>query len=112
MVVPMSLVAAVLAVLANLVQTGPIFTFEPLKPKVERINPVAGFKRVFNKKMLFEAFKSLLKLRVPGRDRRRVLRRAVAAAAGAAVRRTRRAVQEWFGSTPWRCCFAWGWRWC
>jgi flagellar biosynthetic protein FlhB len=48
------------------VQTGPIFTFVPLKPKGERINPVAGFKRVFNKKMLFEAFKSLLKLGILG----------------------------------------------
>jgi len=63
---PVLLVGAVLAVLANLVQTGPIFSFKPLKPKGERINPVAGFKRVFSKKMLFEAFKSLLKLLVLG----------------------------------------------
>jgi len=59
---PVLLVGVVLAVLANMVQTGPIFSFKPLKPKGERINPVAGFKRVFNKKMLFEAFKSVLKL--------------------------------------------------
>src|SRR5688572_908337 len=66
LVAPVLLVGVVLAVLANLVQTGPIFSFHPLKPKGERINPVAGFKRVFNKKMLFEAFKSLLKLLVLG----------------------------------------------
>lgn len=59
---PVLLVGAALAIVANLVQTGPIFSFKPLKPKGERINPVAGFKRVFNKKMLFEAAKSLLKL--------------------------------------------------
>jgi flagellar biosynthesis protein FlhB len=63
---PIIAVAAVLAILANIVQTGPIFTFVPLKPKGERVNPVAGFKRVFNKKMLFEAFKSLLKLGILG----------------------------------------------
>jgi flagellar biosynthesis protein FlhB len=59
---PVLLVGVALAVIANLVQTGPIFSFKPLKPKGERINPVAGFKRIFNKKMLFEAAKSLLKL--------------------------------------------------
>jgi flagellar biosynthetic protein FlhB len=57
---------ALLAVLANFVQTGPIFSFKPLKPKGERINPIAGFKRVFSKRMLFEAFKSLLKLAILG----------------------------------------------
>ncbi|MEJ1964210.1 MAG: EscU/YscU/HrcU family type III secretion system export apparatus switch protein [Gammaproteobacteria bacterium] len=60
-VVPFAAIGIVFAVLANLLQTGPIFTFVPLKPKFERINPVAGFKRVFNKKMLFEAFKTIVK---------------------------------------------------
>lgn len=63
---PVLLVGAALAILANLVQTGPIFTFKPLKPKGERLNPVAGFKRIYSKKMLFDAFKSLLKLLVLG----------------------------------------------
>ena len=55
LVVPVAAVAAVFAIVANLVQTGPIFSVVPLKPKWERINPVAGFKRIFNKKMLFDA---------------------------------------------------------
>ena len=59
---PIAVVGIILAVLVNVVQTGLILSMEPLKPKFERINPVAGFKRVFNKKMLFQAFKSLLKL--------------------------------------------------
>jgi flagellar biosynthesis protein FlhB len=59
---PILLTAVIAAILANLVQTGPVFSGEPLKPKFERLNPVAGFKRVFNKRMLFEAFKSLVKL--------------------------------------------------
>ena len=66
LIAPVLLVGAVLAVLANIVQTGPIFSFKPLKPKGERINPVAGFKRIYNKKILFDAFKSLLKLLVLG----------------------------------------------
>lgn len=59
---PVAAVGMLLAILANLVQTGPILSGEPLKPKFERLNPVAGFKRVFNKRMLFEAVKSVLKL--------------------------------------------------
>lgn len=66
LMLPVLLVGALLAVLANFVQTGPIFTFKPLKPKSERINPVAGFKRIYNKKMLFEFFKGLLKLLILG----------------------------------------------
>ena len=50
------------AIIANVVQVGPILSSEPIKPKFERINPVAGFKRFFNKRVLFEALKSLLKL--------------------------------------------------
>lgn len=59
---PFAAAAIIFAVLANVVQTGLIFTTHPLKPQFERINPVAGFKRIFNKRMLFEAFKSVLKL--------------------------------------------------
>ena len=61
-VAPIALVALVLSTLANIVQTGPVFSSEPVKPKLERINPMAGFKRLYNKRMLFEALKSVLKL--------------------------------------------------
>ncbi len=59
---PLACLGMFCGILGNLVQTGPIFSTFPLKPKFERLNPVAGFKRVFNKRMLFEALKSLLKL--------------------------------------------------
>ncbi len=63
---PVLVVGAVLAILANFVQTGPVFSFKALKPKGERINPIAGFKRIYSGKMLFEAAKGLLKLFVLG----------------------------------------------
>jgi flagellar biosynthetic protein FlhB len=63
---PVLAVGTILAILANFIQTGPVFTFKPLKPRGERINPVAGFKRIYSKKMLFDAFKSLLKLVILG----------------------------------------------
>jgi len=52
----------IISILSNLVQTGPIFTFFPLKPDVQRINPIAGFKRLFSVKLLFESVKSIIKL--------------------------------------------------
>jgi len=59
---PLLLAVAVVAVLINLVQIGPVFSFEPVKPDIERINPAAGFKRVFSMRTLFEAGKSVVKL--------------------------------------------------
>lgn len=59
---PFFLTVLLIAVFSNLAQTGPIFTFFPLKPDPKRINPVQGFKRVFSKRMLFEAAKTLIKL--------------------------------------------------
>lgn len=59
---PFAGVGFVFAVLANIIQTGPIFSGEPIKPKFERLNPVEGFKRIFNKRMMFEAVKSVIKL--------------------------------------------------
>jgi flagellar biosynthetic protein FlhB len=58
---PIMAVAVILAILGNLVQTGPILSAVPVKPRFDRLNPVNGFKRVFNKRMLFEAFKTVLK---------------------------------------------------
>jgi len=59
---PFFVMILVIAVLSNLVQTGPVFTFFPLKPDPKRMSPVQGFKRVFSRRALFEAFKTLLKL--------------------------------------------------
>lgn len=63
---PLFLALVVAALLVNLVQTGPIFSAHPLKPDLERINPVMGFKRIFSMRTLFEAGKSILKLVVLG----------------------------------------------
>lgn len=63
---PLFLTLAVVAVLTNLVQTGPVFTLHPLKPDLERLSPVAGFKRVFSMRTLFESAKSIVKLVILG----------------------------------------------
>ena len=59
---PMMFGFIVVGIIANMSQTGPIFSFFPLKPDIQRINPVSGFKRLFSLKLLFESFKSVVKL--------------------------------------------------
>jgi flagellar biosynthesis protein FlhB len=63
---PVFLAAVILALLSNIFQTGPIFSFFPLKPDVKRLDPVQGFKRIFSMRLLFEAVKSVLKLALFG----------------------------------------------
>jgi flagellar biosynthetic protein FlhB len=58
---PLLLVIAA-GLLANLVQTGPVFSTHPLKADFQRLNPLQGFKRIYSSKALFEILKSLLKL--------------------------------------------------
>jgi len=54
--------ALVAGVAVNLVQVGFLFTTEPIKPKLDKINPINGFKRLFSMRTLFELAKSLLKV--------------------------------------------------
>lgn len=47
----------------NFLQIGPLFSFEPLKPKFSKINPLSGMKRVlFSRKAVVELVKSILKI--------------------------------------------------
>src|SRR5262245_22877631 len=59
---PVFAVCVVAGVAASLMQTGPVFSFEPLKPDFDRVNPASGLKRLFSMRLVFEAVKSVLKL--------------------------------------------------
>jgi flagellar biosynthetic protein FlhB len=61
---PMGLGVAAIGVIANLLQVGPMFTLEPLKPKFSRMNPISGFQRMFSTQGLVELIKSILKLTI------------------------------------------------
>lgn len=63
---PLYLTLAVVAVLVNFFQTGPVFSFHPLIPDLNRLNPATGLKRVFSMRTLFETAKSLVKLAILG----------------------------------------------
>ena len=64
-VVPMLALAAC-AILANLVQHRLVFSGEQLKPKLEKISPLAGFRRLFSLDALVNFSKGLLKLTIVG----------------------------------------------
>ena len=55
-------VAAIIGIAANTAQIGFLFTLEPIIPKLEKLNPVEGAKKIFSKKNLFEFFKNVVKV--------------------------------------------------
>lgn len=63
---PLFLGVAALGALANFLQTGPVFSFFPLKPDIDRINPIAGFKRMFSMRLIMESVKTVLKFVILG----------------------------------------------
>ena len=55
-------VAAVVGIVGNVSQIGFLFTFEPIIPKMEKLNPVEGAKKIFSMKNLFEFLKNVVKV--------------------------------------------------
>jgi len=50
-----------IALAGNVGQTGPLLTLEPLRPKFDRLNPVAGLGRIFGKKNAVKSLISIVK---------------------------------------------------
>lgn len=65
-VMPIVGLAAVMGVLGNIVQFGVIFSFDPVIPRLSKVNPGDGFKRIFGMKPLVNTLLSLLKTLVIG----------------------------------------------
>ncbi|MHC4660958.1 MAG: flagellar biosynthesis protein FlhB [Planctomycetota bacterium] len=61
---PVVIIAFVLAFLGNVIQVGWVFSWKPLTPDLQRINPVSGFKRIFSIRSLVRFFMSLMKITV------------------------------------------------
>lgn len=53
-----------IAFMANLIQTGFLWSGEALKFNFERINPISGLKRFFSKKGMVEVIKALIKIAI------------------------------------------------
>jgi flagellar biosynthetic protein FlhB len=65
-VAPVALVAMVTGVLASVAQARPKLTPAALKPSFKKLNPAAGFKRIFGPHALFECGKAVAKTIVVG----------------------------------------------
>lgn len=59
LVIPILIVAVVIAVLGNMLQQKWMVTAKPLKPKFSKISPISGFKRMFSVRQLVELLKSI-----------------------------------------------------
>ena len=64
--VPLLAAAFLMALVANLAQVQFIFSTEPLKPSLNKINPLEGFKRIFSMKSVMELVKQIAKLTIIG----------------------------------------------
>ncbi len=60
-VTPLFAVAMIVGIITNIVQVGWLVTTKPMMPKLSKLNPLTGFKRIFSLKALVELVKSLLK---------------------------------------------------
>lgn len=65
-ILPVMIIVCVAAVAVNYVQSGPIWTVEPLSPKVSKIDPIQGFRRMLSLRSLLELAKSMAKLTIVG----------------------------------------------
>ncbi|MFG6148898.1 flagellar biosynthesis protein FlhB [Halobacillus sp. B23F22_1] len=65
-IAPIMGIAILAGITSNLVQVGILFTAEPLKFDLKKVDPIKGAKRIFSARALVELVKSLLKISLIG----------------------------------------------
>lgn len=63
---PILAITAMVAIAANYLQVGFLFTIKPLIPKFNKLNPIEGFKNIFSKNAFVEFLKSIMKVAIVG----------------------------------------------
>jgi flagellar biosynthesis protein FlhB len=63
---PIMLVALIAGVASNYAQVGILFSTESIQMKLEKIDPIKGFKRIFSMRSVVEFLKSILKISFVG----------------------------------------------
>lgn len=61
---PFFIIGFIVAFVSDLVQVGFKPTSKPLQPKLSKLNPISGMKKIFSTRKLFELAKSILKLAI------------------------------------------------
>ena len=62
--IPIFVLLIVLGVLSSCLQTGFMWSFEAMTPKLSVLNPASGFKRLLSKRSFFEVVKAIVKIGV------------------------------------------------
>lgn len=65
-ILPIAIMSVAAALLSQLIQHPPLFTVEPIMPKLEKLSPISGLKRMFSLRSFLEFFKGILKISVVG----------------------------------------------
>jgi flagellar biosynthetic protein FlhB len=65
-IAPFLATALIVGVVISYLQVGFMFNVSSIKPKMSKINPIEGFKRIFSKKTLFTFIKTIIKLVIIG----------------------------------------------
>ncbi|MES1043070.1 flagellar biosynthesis protein FlhB [Heyndrickxia oleronia] len=63
---PIMIVAFIAAFASNFAQIGFMFSTESIAPKLEKLDPIKGFKRIFSMRAIVELLKSILKISFVG----------------------------------------------
>lgn len=65
-IIPLVCMGALVAIMGDLIQVGPLFTMTPLMPKPDKLNPTKYFKNLMTPKTLFELVKNIAKVLILG----------------------------------------------
>jgi len=63
---PIMLIVMIAGILANIMQTGFIRSTHPIKPDLNRLNPIEGFRNIVSQRALVELVKNVIKLVIIG----------------------------------------------
>jgi flagellar biosynthetic protein FlhB len=66
MILPLGIIASLIAIILTAAQTKLFINFDQIKPKFSRLNPLSGLKKIFTLKSLVNLFKSIILIIVIG----------------------------------------------
>jgi flagellar biosynthetic protein FlhB len=61
-VVPIALIASLFSIIPTIAQTKMLFSFKSIQPKLSKLNPITGLKKMFSLKSVIELLKACIKI--------------------------------------------------
>jgi flagellar biosynthetic protein FlhB len=63
---PLLVISALIGIVTNVAQVGPLLSTKAIGPKFDKLNPVNGFKGIFSQRTVIELIKNLIKIGILG----------------------------------------------